>query len=109
LLNAYGPTECSDDVTHYELGDLLTAGHSRVPIGRAIANTKLYVLDKPLMPVPLGVAGELYVGGDGVGRGYLGAGAVTADTFVPDPFAADGGGRLYRTGDICRYLPNRRH
>ncbi|HEX3186870.1 MAG TPA: amino acid adenylation domain-containing protein, partial [Pyrinomonadaceae bacterium] len=105
LLNAYGPTECSDDVTHYELGDLRIAGHSRVPIGRAIANTKLYVLGKQLMPVPLGVAGELYVGGDGVGRGYLGAGAVTADTFVPDPFAADGGGRLYRTGDICRYLP----
>jgi amino acid adenylation domain-containing protein len=105
LLNAYGPTECSDDVTHYELRDLLITGHSRVPIGRAIANTKLYVLDKQLMPVPVGVSGELYVGGDGVGRGYLGAGAVTADTFVPDPFATDGGRRLYRTGDICRYLP----
>jgi len=105
LLNAYGPTECSDDVTHYELRELPIGGHSRVPIGRAIANTRLYVLDKYLMPVPVGVPGELYVGGDGVGRGYLGAGAVTADTFVPDPFATDGGARLYRTGDICRYLP----
>jgi amino acid adenylation domain-containing protein len=105
LLNAYGPTECSDDVTHYELRELPSGGHSRVPIGRAIANTRLYVLDKQSMPVPVGVAGELYVGGDGVGRGYLGAGAVTADTFVPDPFAIDPGERLYRTGDICRYLP----
>jgi len=106
LLNAYGPTECSDDVTHYELRELPIGGHSRVPIGRAIANTRLYVLDRQLMPVPLGVSGELYVGGDGVGRGYLGAGAVTADTFVPDPFATDAGARLYRTGDICRYLPS---
>jgi acyl-coenzyme A synthetase/AMP-(fatty) acid ligase/acyl carrier protein len=104
LLNAYGPTECSDDVTHYEVGELPSDGHTRVPIGRAVANTRLYVLDAQMMPVPLGVSGELYVGGDGVGRGYLGAGGLTAERFVPDPFAAEPGARLYRTGDVCRYL-----
>jgi amino acid adenylation domain-containing protein len=92
LVNAYGPTECSDDVTHA----FITAVPRRTPIGAAIRNTKLYVLGDELQPVPVGVPGELYVGGTGVGRGYLDDPGQTAKTFVADPFD---GGRMYRTGD----------
>ena len=106
LLNAYGPTECSDDVTHYVVESAPPQEQTRMPIGRALANTQLYVLDEQMMPVPIGVTGELYVGGDGVGRGYLRDGLRTARRFVPHPYAARPGERLYRTGDVCRYLPN---
>ncbi|MBV9791503.1 MAG: amino acid adenylation domain-containing protein, partial [Chloroflexi bacterium] len=109
LLNAYGPTECSDDVTHHPIlsapADLL-----HVPIGRPVANMRLYVLDHRLQPTPIGAIGELYVGGIGVGRGYLNDPARTAEVFVPDLFVAENaaaeesGGRLYRTGDLARYL-----
>ncbi|WP_439676217.1 amino acid adenylation domain-containing protein [Embleya sp. MST-111070] len=97
LMNAYGPTECSDDVTHAVItaSDILG---SRVPIGTAVRNTRLYVLGDELRPVPAGVPGELYVGGAGVGRGYLHDPARTAATFVVDPFAG-AGARMYRTGD----------
>ncbi|EPH44537.1 non-ribosomal peptide synthetase [Streptomyces aurantiacus] len=101
VLNAYGPTECSDDVTHAVLtaDDGITgAAGRRVPIGRAVRNTSLYVLDDNLAAVPRGVIGELYVSGAGVGRGYLGDAPKTAATFLPDPFAG-GGARMYRTGD----------
>jgi amino acid adenylation domain-containing protein len=104
LLNAYGPTECSDDVTHYEVKR--TVPVVRVPIGRALSNTKLYICDRELGLVPVGVNGELCVGGAGVGRGYLYDAARTATSFVPDPFADHAGARLYRTGDLCRYLPD---
>ncbi|HEX6287625.1 MAG TPA: phosphopantetheine-binding protein, partial [Herpetosiphonaceae bacterium] len=77
---------------------------SVIPIGRPIANTQLYVLDRQMQPVPLGAHGELYIGGDGVGRGYLNQPALTGATFVPDPFSGTGGGRLYKTGDLARYL-----
>jgi amino acid adenylation domain-containing protein len=105
LLNAYGPTECSDDVTHALLAPPPPAV-ARVPIGRAIRNTRLYVLDDALRPLPLGVAGELYVAGAGVGRGYLNDAARTAESFLPDPHAPAPGGRLYRTGDQARLLPD---
>ncbi|MEV4442682.1 amino acid adenylation domain-containing protein, partial [Streptomyces sp. NPDC049577] len=102
VVNAYGPTECSDDVTHA----VITEGADGTsPIGRAIRNTRLYVLSDELQPVPVGVAGDLYVAGVGVGRGYLSDPARTAFTFVADPFAADGS-RLYRTGDRVRYRPD---
>ncbi|MFG2825799.1 amino acid adenylation domain-containing protein, partial [Kitasatospora sp. NPDC048365] len=102
LVNAYGPTECSDDITHAELSRAEQVADGRVPIGGPVRNTRLYVLDAHGDPVPLGVPGELYAGGVGVARGYLGRPGLTAERFVPDPFAADGS-RLYRTGDLVRW------
>ncbi|MET7703167.1 amino acid adenylation domain-containing protein [Streptomyces sp. NPDC005485] len=104
LMNAYGPTECSDDVTHA----VISAGEpldGRVPIGGAVRNTRLYVLGDELQPVPVGVPGELYVGGAGVGRGYLDDPARTAGTFMADPFAG-AGTRMYRTGDRVVQRPD---
>jgi amino acid adenylation domain-containing protein len=106
LLNAYGPTECSDDVTHYPLYEAPDEVQRSVPIGRAIPNMRLYVLDRHLEPLPIGVSGELYVGGIGVGRGYLGDERRTAEAFVADPFAFEDDARLYKTGDLARYLPD---
>ncbi|MFE7558217.1 amino acid adenylation domain-containing protein [Kitasatospora sp. NPDC057500] len=98
LVNMYGPTECSDDVTHAYVrhGDVLDGAY--VPIGRPLRNTLLYVLGDELRPVPQGVPGDLYIGGAGVGRGYLADPGRTATTFVADPFAGRGA-RMYRTGD----------
>jgi amino acid adenylation domain-containing protein len=104
LLNAYGPTECSDDVTHYAIERPPTDDVLIVPIGRPIANTQLYILDSNLRTVPVGVGGELYVGGRGVGRGYVDDALRTALAFVPDLFAVEPGARLYRTGDLARYM-----
>jgi amino acid adenylation domain-containing protein len=100
LHNLYGPTEAAIDVTHWtcQRGE---DQHS-VPIGRPVANTQLYVLDEHSQPVPIGVVGELYIGGVQVGRGYLNRPELTADRFVPDPFGPQGA-RLYRTGDLARY------
>ncbi|MGB8507277.1 MAG: amino acid adenylation domain-containing protein [Pyrinomonadaceae bacterium] len=105
LLNAYGPTECSDDVTHHFITETPAKGVVNMPIGRPLSNTRLYVLDAQGQPLPVGIPGELYVGGIGVGRGYLRDAARTAEVFVPDPFAAMAGARMYRTGDLVRYLP----
>ncbi len=104
LLNAYGPTECSDDVSHHAVRMPIDAELVNVPIGRAVANMRLYVFDRDLRPVPIGVPGELFVAGAGVGRGYLREPGRTAEAFVPDPF--DDGGRIYRTGDLIRFLPD---
>jgi amino acid adenylation domain-containing protein len=106
MVNAYGPTECSDDVTHAWLSPATLAPGGRVPIGRAIRNIQLYVLDDQLRPVPPGVGGELCVGGTGVGYGYLADPAKTASAFIPDPFSGRPGARLYRTGDQARYRPD---
>ncbi len=107
LVNAYGPTECSDDVTHAFIAEAPGADDVNVPIGKAISNTQLYILDEHLAPVPIGVAGQLYVGGNGVGPGYLNLPVLTATTFIPDPFGTHkAGGRLYKTGDLARYLPD---
>ncbi|MFD7453398.1 amino acid adenylation domain-containing protein [Kitasatospora sp. NPDC059827] len=99
LVNAYGPTECSDDVTHAVIGSPAELDSVRAPIGRAVRGTGLYVLDDALRPVPDGVPGELYVGGRGVGRGYLDQPGRTAAVFVADPFSPLPGARMYRTGD----------
>jgi amino acid adenylation domain-containing protein len=102
IVNAYGPTECSDDVTHYTIRGPIGA-IDRVPIGRALPNLRLYVLDQQMEPVPCDVSGQLYVGGLGVGRGYLNDPYRTSEAFVPDPFGVQPGGRLYQTRDAGRY------
>jgi amino acid adenylation domain-containing protein len=104
LHNLYGPTEAAVDVTFWECTRGARTGGAGVPIGRPVANTQVYVLDGQMNPVPSGVAGELYIGGVQVGRGYLKRPALTAERFVPDPFSAEAGARLYRTGDAARYL-----
>ena len=103
LMNAYGPTECSDDVSHAVVARAADASPPSVTIGRPVANTQLYVVNRRLDPVPVGAAGELCAGGDGVGRGYLRDPAKTARVFVPDPFGGVSGSRLYRTGDLSRH------
>ena len=104
LTNGYGPTEVTTfSCTHPIDRDTLLATSS-VPIGRPIANTCCYILDAHSHPVPIGVAGELYVGGDGLAHGYLNLPELTAERFVPHPFSAEPGARLYRTGDMARYL-----
>jgi len=104
-LNAYGPTECSDDVSHYRIIQPPSEDALTIPIGSPVANMRLYVLDSRWQPVPIKVAGELYVGGVGVGRGYLNDAINTAAAFIPDSFG-DKGARLYRTGDHARFLPD---
>ncbi len=104
LVNAYGPTECSDDVTHYYANRLSVLNTANVALGKPIANLQVYVLNEALSPSPPGISGEIYVGGVGVGRGYLDDPQKTAQGFVPDPFSSSIGSRLYRTGDTGRYL-----
>ncbi|MEM7127273.1 MAG: amino acid adenylation domain-containing protein [Chloroflexota bacterium] len=104
MLNAYGPTECSDDVTHYRIDTVAATDVMNMPIGRPVGNMQMYILDEHLEPVPQGVQGELYVGGIGVGRGYLYDSERTAAAFMADPFQP--GGRFYKTGDLARYLPD---
>ncbi len=108
IINGYGPTEnttfsCCDTIER----PLLSGAHS-IPIGRPIANTQAHVLDSQGQPVPIGVAGELYLGGAGLARGYLRRPELTAERFVPHPFSSEPGARLYRTGDLVRYLPDGR-
>jgi amino acid adenylation domain-containing protein/FkbM family methyltransferase len=103
LLNAYGPTECSDDIAHYVAEPSLGSNWTCAPLGKPLKNLRAYVLDPAMRPVPPGVLGELYIGGVGVGRGYLNRPNLTAEKFVPDPFTGASGGRLYRTGDQVRW------
>ena len=99
LYNLYGPTEAAIDVTHWTCRN---DGRSQVPIGQPISDIQTHVLDEGLNLAPLGVAGELYLGGIGLARGYLGRSGLSAERFVADPFGGDGG-RLYRTGDLVRW------
>jgi amino acid adenylation domain-containing protein/FkbM family methyltransferase len=104
LYNLYGPTEAAVDVTAWTCPR--TPERQCVPIGRPIANLRTYIVDRDLRPVPVGVPGELCLGGIGVGRGYSNNPALTADSFIPDPFGNSPGQRLYRTGDLCSWLPD---
>jgi natural product biosynthesis luciferase-like monooxygenase protein len=105
LVNMYGPTETTIWSSTYRV-DAVPAGATAIPIGRPIANTQLYILDEQLQPVPVGTPGELFIGGDGVVRGYLFRPELTAERFIADPFSDRPGARLYRTGDLARYLPD---
>jgi aspartate racemase len=105
LVNGYGPTENTTFTTCYAMTDPQQVGHS-VPIGRPIGNTQVYLLDRRLQPVPVGVPGELHIGGDGLARGYLNRPALTAGSFIPNPFRDEPGSRLYKTGDWARYRPD---
>jgi len=99
MINAYGPTEATVCASCYGF-DTFDAESMSVPIGRAIDNARLYVLDGSMQPVPAGVPGELYIGGMGVARGYLNRPALTAEKFLPDPFSTEPGARMYASGDL---------
>ncbi|RYZ41975.1 MAG: amino acid adenylation domain-containing protein, partial [Myxococcaceae bacterium] len=101
LINGYGPTEGTTFTCCHVMEGAVAEG--AIPIGRPIANTRVYVVDGGLLPVPVGVPGELLIGGDGLAWGYQGRPELTAERFIPDPFGAEEGGRLYRTGDSVRY------
>jgi len=104
LVNNYGPTESTVVATSAVI-ETTNQQHGNPPIGKPIANTAVYVLDARLNPVPIGVTGELYVGGEGLARGYVRGAASTAEKFLPNLFSRTPGARLYRTGDFVRYLP----
>ncbi len=106
LINGYGPTENTTFTCCFVMSAASPPPEGSIPIGRPISNTRVYILDARLHPVPIGVVGELYAGGDGLARGYLNRPELTAEKFIPDPFSDEPGGRLYRTGDLARYLPD---
>jgi amino acid adenylation domain-containing protein len=100
--NMYGPTE----TTIWSAVHRVSVEDKTIPVGTPISNTQVYILDRTFQPVPVGVPGELYIGGDSLANGYLGRPELTAERFLPDPFAKHAGARLYRTGDRARYLPS---
>lgn len=107
IVSHYGPTETTVGVLTYQvLEGESSLPVARVPLGRPLDNTQIYLFNSYLEPVPVGVAGELYIGGANVARGYLGQADMTAESFLPDPFSIHPGARLYRTGDLARYLPD---
>ncbi len=106
VANAYGPSEATVQATLHRPPPGERRPARSVPIGRPMANVRTYLLDRGLEPVPAGTSGEVFLGGMGLARGYLGRPDLTAGRFVPDPFAAEPGSRLYRTGDFARHLPD---
>ncbi|HKG80928.1 MAG TPA: amino acid adenylation domain-containing protein [Pyrinomonadaceae bacterium] len=105
LLHLYGPAESTTFASWHEVQDLDEQA-TTVPIGGPVSNTQIYLLDRRMSPVPVGVPGELYIGGDGLARGYLNRPELTAEKFIPNPFSREPGARLYATGDLGRYLAN---
>jgi amino acid adenylation domain-containing protein len=105
LLHVYGPTEGTTFSSFYWVQEVQEEATS-IPIGRPITNTQIYLLDGQLQPVPIGVAGELYIGGNGLARGYLNRPELTAEQFIPNPFSKEPETQLYKTGDLARYLPD---
>jgi thioesterase domain-containing protein/acyl carrier protein len=105
LVNGYGPTETTTFAVCNEVRSV-PEGAISIPIGRPISNTTIYLLDRHLNPVPIGVVGELYIGGPGVARGYHRAPELTAERFLPDPFSAESSARFYLTGDLAKWLPD---
>ncbi|MFC1715834.1 amino acid adenylation domain-containing protein [Candidatus Poribacteria bacterium] len=106
IINGYGPTESTTFTCCYQIPNQLSESISSIPIGRPIGNTKVYLVDSHLQPVPVGVPGELHIGGLGLARGYLNRLELTAERFIPNPFSDEPGERLYKTGDLARYLPD---
>jgi amino acid adenylation domain-containing protein len=106
VVNGYGATEATVLSTIYRLSEWTGGRSTGVPVGRPIPNVEMHVLDRHLNAVPVGVPGEIYIAGEGVGRAYLHRPDLTAERFLPDPTAIDPGRRLYRTGDLGRYLPD---
>src|SRR5262249_5591344 len=104
IINGYGPTESTTFACVYGMPRRLDESINSIPIGRPIANTQAYILDGHLHPVPVGIYGEIYIGGDGLARGYLNQPELTAEKFIPHPLSDKPGARLYRTGDLARYL-----
>ncbi|MGG4217920.1 non-ribosomal peptide synthase/polyketide synthase [Paenibacillus jamilae] len=103
ITNVYGPTECCVDATAYDIDEkTMTAWPHTIPIGKPMANQHVYIMDMNRKLVPIGIAGELYIGGDGVGRGYMGNRELTDEKFISDPFKP--GKRMYRTGDLARWM-----
>ncbi len=105
LINAYGPTEATIYASSYR-AERTPPERPNVPIGMPLPGTNLYVLDAEFRPVPVGVVGELYIGGCALARGYLNRSGLLAEKFLPDPFAKVPGARMYRTGDLARWLPD---
>ena len=106
LINSFGLTEATIDSSYFERRDINLPGDRLVPIGKPFANMSLYILDEYFQPVAVGVRGELYVGGESLARGYFKRPDLTANRFLPNPFSKVGGERLYKTGDMARYLPD---
>ena len=107
LLNTYGPTEATVVATMCDLTHTVPRdGLEQIPIGQPMPNVQTYIMDSHLQPVPIGVPGELYIGGNGLARGYLNRPELTAEKFIPNPFKGQPGTRLYKTGDLARYLPD---
>jgi acyl-CoA synthetase (AMP-forming)/AMP-acid ligase II len=105
MVNGYGPTESTTFAATFAIASV-PADAVSIPIGRPIANTSLYILDAHGEPVPIGVPGELFIGGDGVARGYLNRPELTAERFIDDPFSNKPDARMYKTGDLARWLPD---
>jgi amino acid adenylation domain-containing protein len=105
LLHVYGPTESTTFTSWYQVENI-PENAVTIPIGKPVSNTAIYILDSRLQPVPVGIVGELYIGGDGLAREYLNRPELTAEKFVIDPFSEKPGSCLYRTGDLARYLPD---
>ncbi|WP_309733228.1 amino acid adenylation domain-containing protein [Chamaesiphon sp. OTE_75_metabat_556] len=106
IINGYGPTESTTFACCYPIPHQLKPEIASIPIGRPIANTQVYILDRYLQPVAVGMPGELHIGGDGLARGYLNRAELTQQQFIPNPVSSNPNSRLYKTGDLARYLPD---